>query len=86
MWVSGHDPKLVVLGLRSKVNDLNHSGIHSLISFQGIGLGLWCLMPLSTIFQLYLGSYESQTSKIKDDEHKIMKCDEKIKQKGLTCG
>ena len=29
--------------------------VHESLGFQGLGLGFWCLMPLSTIFHLYRG-------------------------------
>jgi hypothetical protein len=31
--------------------------IYNLLMFIGLGLGLWCLTPLSTILQLYGGDY-----------------------------
>jgi hypothetical protein len=50
--------------VKSQVNDFNHSG-----------LGLWCLMPLSTIFQLYCGSqyyWWRKTEKTTDKRYHLM--------------
>jgi hypothetical protein len=41
------------------INDFNIRKVISSQTFQhlqGYGLGLWCLTPISTMFQLYLGS------------------------------
>ena len=54
MWLYGFTLPLYIFTLFSIIND-NLSTLHIVIKSYCVRLGLGCLTPLSTIFQLYRG-------------------------------